>query len=93
MYLQMAFFLQVFELKPLCIAVLDSVCDVTHTTTLTDMIVMGIMSMKLCITEFDLKSNICTQNIVMEIKQYQKKWLQNVNRMDTDKVKQPHYRP
>jgi hypothetical protein len=58
MYPQMAFFLQVFELKAVCIAVLDNACDVTRSTILIDVIVRGIVSMKLCITEFDLKSNI-----------------------------------
>jgi hypothetical protein len=54
----MAFFLQVFEMKPLCVAVLDNTCDVTRSATLIDVVVRGIMSMKLCITKFDLKSNI-----------------------------------
>jgi hypothetical protein len=35
------------------------------------------------------------QNIIKEIKQYQQKWLQHVQRMDTNRLpKQPlHYRP
>jgi GTPase involved in cell partitioning and DNA repair len=35
------------------------------------------------------------QNIVKEIKQYQQKWLQHVQRMDTNKIPKQalHYRP
>ena len=42
------------------------------------------------ITKLDKERNQCirkktgAQNIVKEIKQYQKKWLQHVQRMDTD---------
>jgi len=42
------------------------------------------------ITKLDKEKNQCirrktgTQNIVKEIKQYHKKWLQDVQRMDTD---------
>ena len=42
------------------------------------------------ITKLDKEKNQCirqksgAQNIVKEIKQYQKKWLQHVQRMDTD---------
>ena len=44
------------------------------------------------ITKLDKEKNQCirqiteTQNIVKEIKQYQKKWLQRVQRMDTDRL-------
>jgi len=31
------------------------------------------------------------QNIVKEIKQYQKKWLQHVQRMDTNRIPNKHY--
>jgi hypothetical protein len=31
------------------------------------------------------------QNIVQEIKQYQKKWLQHVQRMDTKRIQNKHY--
>ena len=44
-------------------------------------------------TKLDKKKNQCTrqkktgaQNIVKEIKQYLKKWLQHVQRMDTDRL-------
>jgi hypothetical protein len=44
------------------------------------------------ITKFDKEKNqfmwekTGAQNIVKEIKQYQKKWLQHVQRMDTNKI-------
>ena len=46
------------------------------------------------ITKLDKEKNRCirqkkktgTQNIVKEIKQYQKKWLQHVQRMDTNRL-------
>ena len=45
------------------------------------------------ITKLDKEKNRCirgektgAQNIVKEIKQYQKKWLQHVQRMDTDRL-------
>jgi len=44
------------------------------------------------ITKLDKEKNQCirektgAQNIVMEIKQYQKKWLQHVQRMDTNRI-------
>ena len=44
------------------------------------------------ITKLDKEKNQCirqktgAQNIVKEIKQYQKKWLQHVQRMDTNKL-------
>jgi len=43
-------------------------------------------------TEIDKEKNQCirqktgSQNIVKEIKQYQKKWLQHVQRMDTNRL-------
>ena len=48
------------------------------------------------ITKLDKEKNQCirhktgAQNIVKEIKQYQKKWLQHVQRMDTD-YQNKHY--
>ena len=51
------------------------------------------------ITKLDKEKNQCIrqkkgeQNIVKEIKQYQEKWLQNVQRMDTNQENQSHYRP
>ena len=48
------------------------------------------------ITKLDKEKNQCirqktgAQNIVKEIKQYQKKWLQHVHRMDTD-YQNKHY--
>jgi len=48
------------------------------------------------ITKLDKDKNQCireitgAQNIVMEIKQYQKKWLQDVQRMDTNRIPK-HY--
>jgi len=44
------------------------------------------------ITKLDKENNQCfrqktgTQNIVKEIKQYQKKWLQLIQRMDTERL-------
>jgi hypothetical protein len=44
------------------------------------------------ITKLDKEKNQCirkktvTQNIVKEIKQYQEKWLQHTQRMDTNKI-------
>jgi hypothetical protein len=44
------------------------------------------------ITKLDKEKNQCirekmgAQNIVKKIKQYQKKWLQHVQRMDTDRM-------
>jgi len=44
------------------------------------------------ITKLDKEKNQCirqkteTQNIVKEIKQYQEKWLQHVQRMDTNRL-------
>ena len=41
-----------------------------------------------------IKEKTGAQNIVKEIKQYQKKWLQHVQRMDTNRIpKQTLYRP
>jgi hypothetical protein len=53
------------------------------------------------ITKFDKEKNQCisgktgAQNIVKEIKQYQKKWLQHVQRMDTNRIAKQalRYRP
>jgi len=53
------------------------------------------------ITKLDKEKNQCirakmgTQNIVEEIKQYQKKWLQLVQRMDTNRIPKHaiRYRP
>ena len=48
------------------------------------------LSSRLGITKLDKEKNQCirqktgAQNIVKEIKQYQKKWLQHIKRMDTD---------
>jgi len=45
------------------------------------------------ITKFDKEKNQCirektgAQNIVQEIKQYQKKWLQHLQRMETNRVR------
>jgi hypothetical protein len=55
----------------------------------------------LVITELDrdrnqsVREKLGLQNIVLEIKQYQREWLQHVERMDTDRIpKQPlKYRP
>jgi len=44
------------------------------------------------ITKLDLKKNQCirektgAQNIVKEIKQYQEKWLQHIQRMDRNRI-------
>ena len=49
------------------------------------------------ITKLDKEKNQCVrektgaQNIVKEIKQYQKKWLQHVLRMDTNRIPNKHY--
>ena len=52
------------------------------------------------ITKLDKEKNQCirekmgAQNIVKEIKHYQKKWLQHVQRMDTNRIpKQAQQRP
>ena len=53
------------------------------------------------ITKLDKEKNQCTgektgaQNVVQEIKQYQKKWLQHVQRMDTNRIPKQalQYRP
>ena len=53
------------------------------------------------ITKLDKEKNQCirektgAQNIVKEIKQYQKKWLQHVQRMDTNRIPKQalRYRP
>jgi hypothetical protein len=57
--------------------------------------------MLLGITKLDKEKNQCirektgVQNIVKEIKQYQKKWLQHVQRMDTNRIPKQtlQYRP
>jgi hypothetical protein len=38
------------------------------------------------ITKLDKEKNRCVREIVKEIKQYQQKWLQNVQRMDTNRI-------
>jgi hypothetical protein len=44
------------------------------------------------ITKLDIEKNYCikektgAQNIVKEIKQYKEKWLQHVQRMDTNRI-------
>ena len=52
------------------------------------------------ITKLDKEKNQCirekagAKNIVKEIKQYQEKWLQHVQRLDTNRIpKQAHYQP
>ena len=53
------------------------------------------------ITKLDKEENRCVrgktgaQNIVKEIKQYQEKWLQHVQRMDTNRLPKqaPQYKP
>jgi hemerythrin len=54
------------------------------------------------ITKLDKENNQCirgkktgAQNMVKEIKQYQKKWLQHVQRMDRNTIPKqaPQYRP
>ena len=49
------------------------------------------------ITKLDKEKNQCirqktgAENIVKEIKQYQEKWLQHVQRMDTNRIPNKHY--
>ena len=49
------------------------------------------------IAKIDKENNQCirektgAQNIVKEIKQYQKKWLQHVQTMDTNRLPNKHY--
>ena len=49
------------------------------------------------ITKLDKEKDQCirektrAQNIVKEIKKYQKKWLQNIERMDTNRIPKKHY--
>ena len=49
------------------------------------------------ITKLDKEKNQCirektgAQNIVKEIKQYQEKWLQHIQRMDTNRIPKKHY--
>jgi hypothetical protein len=38
-----------------------------------------------------IKEKTGAQNIVKEMKQYQEKWLQHVQRMDTDRLPNKHY--
>jgi len=51
------------------------------------------------ITKLDEEKNQCimektgAQNIVKEIKQYQEKWLQHVQRMDTNRLPKQQYKP
>jgi len=42
-----------------------------------------------------IREKTTAQNIVKEIKQYQKKWLHNLQRMDTNRIPKQalHYRP
>ena len=53
---------------------------------------MKILRNLLGITKLDKEKDQCirqktgAQNIVQEIKQYQEKWLQHVQRMDTDRL-------
>jgi len=53
---------------------------------------MKFLRLLLGITKLDKEKNQCVsektgaQNIVKEIKQYQKKWLQHVQRMDTNRI-------
>jgi len=62
---------------------------------------MKILRQSLGITKLDKKKNQCigektgAHNIVEEIKQYQKKWLQHVQRMDTNRIPKQalRYRP
>ena len=57
---------------------------------------MKFLKRSLGITKLDKEKNQCirektvAQNIVKEIKQYQEKWLQHVQRMDTD-YQNKHY--
>ena len=49
------------------------------------------------ITKLDKEKNQCirekagAENIVKEIKQYQEKWLQHIQRMDTNRIPNKHY--
>jgi len=47
------------------------------------------------ITELDKEKNQCiktgAQNIIKKIKQYKKKWLQHIQRMDTNRIPNKHY--
>ena len=58
---------------------------------------MKILRHLLGITKLDKEKNHCirqktgAQNIVEEIKQYQEKWLQHVQRMDTNRLPKKHY--
>ena len=62
---------------------------------------MKFLRFLLGITKLDKEKNQCirektgAQNIVEEIKQYQKKWLQHVQRMDTNRIPKQalRYRP
>ena len=62
---------------------------------------MKFLRLLLGITKLDKEKNQCigektgAQNIVKEIKQYQKKWLQHVQRMDTNRIPKQalRYRP
>jgi hypothetical protein len=38
-----------------------------------------------------IKEKTEAQNIVKEIKQYQEKWLQHIQRMDTNRIPNKHY--
>jgi hypothetical protein len=57
---------------------------------------MKILRNLLGITKLD-KKNQCirektgAENIVKEIKQYQEKWLQHIQRMDTNRIPNKHY--
>ena len=58
---------------------------------------MKLLTQLLGITKLDIEKNQCirqktgAQNITKEIKQYQKKWLKHVQRMDTNRLpKQKH---
>jgi len=59
---------------------------------------MKILRLLLGITKLDKEKNQSirqkkteAQNIVKEIKQYQKKWLQHLQRMDTNRLPNKHY--
>ena len=62
---------------------------------------MKFLRLLLGITKLDKEKNKCirektgAQNIVQEIKQYQKKWLQHAQRMDTNRMPRQalRYRP
>ena len=50
------------------------------------------------ITKLDKEKNQCirekktgAENIVKEIKQYQEKWLQHIQRVDTNRIPKKHY--